>query len=155
MKDRKRIRRRFFFGGVLVVLVALAVPVTQAIARSARVSAPIEKNSIPEYCGQSIGHSTSGLVSFDRVGKDTLSIAIHSRGAYSADAYGYLYDPDYSCSSGAYIAYLGEYKIVNGSGDKTATVDVSGYGPSFYVCIYYFRTDKNDWYSDCSLLATP
>jgi hypothetical protein len=154
MTDRKWYRRGPFYGVLLVVLVALAVPVTQAIARSARVSAPIEKNSIPEYCGDSIGHSTSGFVSLDRAG-DMLSVAIHSRGAYSADGYVYLYDPDYSCNSNDYIEYLGKYKIVGGSGDKTATVDVSGYGPYFYVCIYYFRTDKNDWYSDCSLAARP
>jgi hypothetical protein len=155
MKARKRYRRRFFYGGLLVVLVALAVPVSQAIARSARVSVPIEKNSNPSYCGESIGHSTSGFVSFDRDG-NTLSVAIHSRGAYSTgNAYVYLYDPDFSCDPGDYIDYLGKYKIVDGSGDKTATVDVSGYGPSFYVCIYYYRSDKGDWYSDCSLAATP
>jgi hypothetical protein len=148
MKDPKRYRRRFFYGGLLVVLVALAVPVTQAIAR---VTSPIEKNSSPYYCGQSIGQSTVGSVSLDRSG-DTLSVAIHSRGAFSShNAYAYLYSPEYSCDPYYYIAYLGNYKTTNGSGDKTASVDVSGYGPDFFVCIYYDDTER----SDCSLAARP
>jgi hypothetical protein len=150
MTDRKWFGRRAFYGVLLVVLVVLAVPVSQAIARTARVSATFEKNVDPDNCANfPTGHSSSGTVSFDRVG-DTLSVAVHSRHAYSTgNAFAYLYDAD-GCT---YFEYIGKYKIVDGSGDKNADIDVSGRGPYFYVCIGYYK--GSDFLYDCSAPVRP
>jgi hypothetical protein len=115
------------------------------------VTVPIRKNIDPGLCMAKYERPYSGTATFMRNG-DALTVAIHSRNAYSStNVFVYLYDAD-TCD---YIAYLGKYKIVNGTGDKVGNYsDVSGYS-SFYVCTYYYRTDKSNWYYDCSLSASP
>ena len=146
MKDRiKWYRRKEFYGALLVVLVALALPVSFAIAGSGdRATSPVEKHN--DDCGDSQGKKLIGTDTLTRSG-DTLYVK-HKVGGADPGRHYYLYVYDAGTPLCDFIGYLGNFKVdATGSGSKTGSTDVSGTTGKFVVCDY----NNDTFLYDCGL----
>jgi hypothetical protein len=138
-QQMKWYRRRPFYSMLGVALVALAIPVSYAVAGGGgSVVSPVEKHN--EDCGDSEGKKVIGTDTFKRSG-DTLYVTHKLSGADPGRHY-YLYLYDAGTVGCDYIGYLGNFKVDgNGSGSKSGSRDVSGTTGKFVVC---------DWNNDTS-----
>ena len=138
-----RHRRRTLCGALIVALVALAVPVSLALAGSGgSVTVHVQRHN--DDCGDDLGGKIIGTDTLRRSG-DTLYISHKVSGADPGKHY-YLSLWD-GTSSGCttLIADLGKFKVdSNGSGSKNATADVSGTAGVFLVCDYNNDTAMYD-----------
>jgi hypothetical protein len=136
-------RRRTLYGALMVALVALAVPVSLALAGSGgSVTVDVQRHN--DDCGDDLGGKIIGKDRLRRSG-DTLYISHKVSGADPGKHY-YLSLWD-GTSSGCttLIADLGKFKVdSNGSGSKNATADVSGTAGVFLVCDYNNDTSLYD-----------
>ena len=149
MKHRiSRYRWRAFCGGLFVALVALAVPVSQALGGSgSSVKVPVQRhNDVDNQCVTNpVTRQQIGTATFTLSG-NTLGVVYKLSGG-ETDSTNWLYLYDGGCH---YITYLGKFKIdASGSASKTAYADVTGHGDEFFVCGY---GSINQVY-DCSLIA--
>jgi hypothetical protein len=147
MKDRIRwYRRRKFYGALTVALIALAVPVSLALAGSGgSVTVQVQRHN--EDCGDDLGGKIIGKDTLRRSG-DTLYISHKVSGADPGKHYYLSLWDGTSAGCTSLIADLGKFKVdSNGSGSKNATADVSGTAGVFLVCDY-----NNDTATyDCSI----
>jgi hypothetical protein len=120
-------RWRSFAGLLALVLVALAVGVSQVFAADT-ATAPIQK--LNNSCGYDLGKKPIGSVTFTRIDKTTLRTAVRINSGEPSTTYTiYLYH-DHVCSP---VTKLGEFKT-GSAGDGNATFSTSTYGyQNFYV----------------------
>src|SRR6476469_4902159 len=149
MKHRiSRYQWRAFCGGLFVALVALAVPVSQALGGSGTsVKVPVQRhNDVDNQCVTNpVTRQQIGTATFT-VSGNTLGVTYRLSGG-ETDSTNWLYLYDGGCN---YITYLGKFKVdASGSASKIAYADVTGYGDEFFVCGY---GSINQVY-DCSLIA--
>jgi hypothetical protein len=147
MKDRIRwYRRRKFYGALMVALVALAVPVSLALAGSGgSVTVQVQRHN--EDCGDDLGGKIIGKDTLRRSG-DTLYISHKVSGADPGKHYHLELWDGASPGCFTFIADLGKFKVdSNGSGSKNATADVSGTAGVFLVCDY----NNDTALYDCSM----
>jgi hypothetical protein len=120
------IRRRWrSFAGLLpLVLVALAVGVSQVLAGTGTATVPIEKNN--STCGTSIGTSAIGSVTYTRDDKTTLREHVRlTKATPSKTYYFYLYSGSGVCN---FLTTLGTVKTdSSGAGEATFTSSTYGY----------------------------
>ena len=144
MIERIKSRRAAMYACGLVVLLAAAFPVSQAIAGGGTQGvAPVEYHN--GDCGSTEGKKVIGKTTYKRSG-DTLSVTHRVSGADPGKHYYlYLYDGK-TC---AYIDYMGNFKVdSSGSGSKSSSVNVAGYN-QFFTCDYNNDTSLYD----CGLIA--
>ena len=123
-------RRRGAFAGVFAVaLVALAVGVAQALAATGTATSPILRYN--DSCGQDNGKSAIGSVTFTKIDKTTLRVAIRLNGATPS----MLYNATIWNGACDDHLFLGGFKTgSDGSGNKTLTISTGGYD-SFFVFV--------------------
>ena len=130
----KRYRRRSFYSVLVVAFVALAIPISYAVAGGGgTVGSPVEKHN--DDCGGSQGKKVIGTDTLKRSG-DTLYVTHKVSGADPGRHY-YLYLYDAGTVGCDYIGYLGNFKVDgSGHGSKSGSRDVSGTTGKFVVCDY-------------------
>lgn len=146
MTERIRwFRRRPFQRALLIALVALALPVAQGIAGAgSSASSPVQYHN--GDCGGLEKGPFVGKTTFQRSG-NTLKITHKVSGADPGQSYDlYVYD-DATCGT-SFAPFLGSFRVdSSGSGGRTSTVDVTGWGHKFFVCDY----NEDTKYYDCGL----
>jgi hypothetical protein len=139
-------RRRTLYGALMVPLVALAVPVSLALAGSGgSVTVHVQRHN--GDCGDDTGGKIIGTDRLRRSG-DTLYISHKVSGADPGKHYYLSLWDGTSSGCATLIADLGKFKVgSNGGGSKNATADVSGTAGVFLVCD--FNNDTGLY--DCSI----
>jgi hypothetical protein len=130
-------RRRMVAGFATVVLTALAIAVTQAFAGTGSATAPIQKHN--GFCGADIGTQAIGSVTFTRIDKTTLRVALHLNGALPSSTYEvFLYNG--GCTV---LADLGKIKT-DSKGQANRTWTTSTFGNQSFFLDPFDGTFAND-----------
>jgi hypothetical protein len=125
--------RRAFAGLLAIALIALAVGVAQALAGTGTATAPIQKNNFS--CGNDLGTSAIGSVTFTRDDKTTLREHIRLTKASPSTKY----EVDLWSGSGQTCVYLTTpgYMKTDSSGAGEATFTSSTFGhQTFFVYLF-------------------
>jgi len=131
-------RRRRLFGVIVVAIFALAAAgVSQGSTSESSAVSPIYKHH--DDCATPTDKKTIGRATFTKAGSIvTLKVSLH--GADPGPNYLYLYTGD--CND---YFYLGKFKVdASGDGSKVGSVDVSGYGNTFFADVYGTTDNESD-----------
>jgi hypothetical protein len=137
-------RRPYFYGALLIALVALAVPVSQSIAGATpnSATAPVEKHT--DACGHGQGHQQIGKVKFTRTKDNSIIVDVTLYGADSTRGYRLILAVNEPLSCYPY-SNMGVVKVVNGHFHKV--FEVTGVPESFnqfWLAAYNSETGYTD-----------
>ncbi len=122
-------RRRWGLGTFVVAILALAVGASQGLAGASgegSATAPIEYHS--GSCGDDVGKRVIGTAQFTLKGS-TLTVRVKVHGADPGK-----YELDIHTGECGLVGTLGGFKVdASGDGEKSGSIDVSGWGRSFFA----------------------